>query len=130
MDELTASASHMKLCDFLEGNGLAALEITLVDFLNLTENFDKFPSVRDYILAHKAVVDRLASLGHSWTDRVYGLLFIRAAATSYPQWATNRRYYYNVPSEETPALGTLYMTLRTETRLAEIAVSAPAAPIS
>ena len=105
-----ASAGFTKLCDFLEGNGIAALESTLVDFLNLTENFDKFPSVRDYILAHKAVIDRLTSLGHPWTEKVYGLLFIRAADTTFPQLATNQRYYFNTSSKGIPSLDALYMT--------------------
>ena len=114
MAENLACKSYSKLCCFIQGNSVAAVETSITNFLNLTKNFENYPSCQAYILAHKSMVSNLLSLGIPLPSLVYCLVLIRAASQKYPQWASTQRYHFSVATSVNPApsLETLYTTLQ------------------
>lgn len=127
MAENLACDSYKKLCRFLQGNSIAAVETSITDFLDLTENFEKYSSCQAYILAHKSMVSSLHSLGTPLPSLVYCLVLIRAVSIKYPQWASTQRYHFSVATSVNPAptLDTLYTTLQDHIRLAESIAPTP-----
>ena len=121
MAENFACDSYKKLCRFLQDNSIAAVETSITDFLELTENFEKYSSCQAYILAHKSMVSSLLSLGSPLPSLVYCLVLIRAVSQKYPQWTSTQRYHFSAVTSVTPAptLETLYTTLQDHIRLAE-----------